>query len=402
MPATTDKRCDMAAPIQYDIESIETLDALRELEPEWRSFIAEGSNGANFFNDPKHIDIQLQKDPDAVPWILVLRRGGRIRCIAPLYVRTGNFSLRLSVITLGSVAVQIAKIFGDSFIVAVDEEVSECYSAVFDVIWQHRSRFAMIRFECLESATPLWDYCQSQFASAQQFRLSLASTQLEKLHYIRFPATHDAFLSARSPKSRQKVRRYIRTLCDTQNARLQTITTADQVARFLNQLDQIHRDSWQGKTFGYQTRNTEAEARYLTQLSNCGWLRSYVLENDRGPIAFVFGLQYGKVYHFLETGYVQAWSEFSPGIVLMHLLFEDLYRIDPPQLLSFGVGDAVYKQSFSNFELSGAAALLLPPNRWRYVASIQNRLNAFERGLRSVAVFLNCDRILRKLLKRQS
>ena len=113
------------------------------------------------------------------------------------------------------------------------------------------------------------------------------------------------------------------------------------------------------------------------------------------------GFQYGNVYHFLETGYVQAWSEFTPGIVLLHLLFQECFRVDPPQLFNFGVGDAGYKRSFSNLELTGVAVLLLPPNRWRYVASIQHGLNALERGLRSMFVFFKCDRIIRKLLKRQ-
>jgi CelD/BcsL family acetyltransferase involved in cellulose biosynthesis len=166
-------------------------------------------------------------------------------------------------------------------------------------------------------------------------------------------------------------------------------------------LDHVFRDTWQAKTFGYTPRDTGPQRRYLCGIAERGWLRSYLLVNDQRPIAFGLGYQYDNVYYFAETGFVQDFSDYGPGTVLMHLFIEDFYHVRRPEILDFGLGDAAYKRSFGNVRREAAAVYLVPSGRWRLVIALQRAIYAVESKVRRLLIALRLDRAVRKLLKRQ-
>src|SRR5690606_2689050 len=119
--------------------------------------------------------------------------------------------------------------------------------------------------------------------------------------------------------------------------------------------DSVLRNSWQGRTFGHRPRDTKENVKYYSMLADRGWLRCYELVHNGEPVATVLGHQYGGIYHYEEPGYLQEWADYSPGIVLLSLIVEDLYRRNTPKALDFGVGEAAYKRSFSNTQHEAAA-----------------------------------------------
>ena len=377
------------------------LDSLHELQAatsEWRDFLAEGVQGNNFFNDPSHILPRLELEPQLQPWILVLRRNGRICCIAPLFLHQTRLKLEFSVVTLASLPIRMLKTFGGQFVVAADADAASCFQIVFDRLWSRRADFGLIFLENVPVTSSLWEYAQTASNRDVRFRFFLASSSIDSDRKIVFPSTHDEFLSSLSYETRRKVRRYTRRLQNTAQVRLERITEPSQVPHFLERVDQVYRDTWQAKVNGFSSRNTPSYTKYFTQLSRAGLLRSYLLTNDDGPIAFALGHQYNGVYYFLETGYSQAWANFGPGIVLMHLFFEDLMRHEKPDLLDFIGGNQPYKQSFSNFQQGVASVYLVPPNRWRHLLSVQRLLHFVSRYAVCALTFLKLDRAARRLL----
>jgi CelD/BcsL family acetyltransferase involved in cellulose biosynthesis len=172
------------------------------------------------------------------------------------------------------------------------------------------------------------------------------------------------------------------------------------VPTFLEQVDEIYRNSWQAKANGFRPRNTEDELRYYSMIAERGWLRSYILRTDEGPIAFELGFQYDGVFYGHECGFHEKWSEFGPGSVLTHLFIQDLFLQNSPKLLDFLPGRHIYKQSFSNAQHQTSSNYLVPQNHWRPLLAVQGALFAIERGVRAVAISTNLDRPLRNLLKR--
>ncbi len=387
--------------VALEAEVIKSLGALQGVLTEWQHFLGDGVQGNNLFNDPAHIELRLRTENHTIPWIVILRRGGRIRCIAPCYLCDGPFVVQLSVVKLASFRAKQLKIFGDDFIVALEEDTKVCFDLIFETLRRQPTLFQFVLIDKLIAETPLWEYCQANCHGDRGFRLYLASPQLEKLHKIRIEAEHDHYMASLSPKTRQNLRRTARKLCEDHQARLERITAPEQVPRFLEQLDEVFRDTWQAKTFGYQPRNTDAQLRYLHSIAQLGWLRSYLLSNDQGPIAYDLAFQYGDTFYAEEIGFAQAWADYGPGSVLMHLFIEDLHHHQPPKHLDFGVGDAPYKRSFSNFEQVAASVFLVPRNRWRLIMALQRGLNAVDRNVRKVLIALKLDRVVRKLLKRQ-
>ena len=356
-------------------------------------------NGNNFFNDPVQLLLHLELEPQLRPWILVLRRDGQICCIAPLFLHDTRLKVEFSVIKLASLPVRMLKACGGQFVLSATADAARCFQIVFEYLGSRSAEFGLIFLENIPVTDALWQYSHTASIRDSRFRFFLASSHIDSDHQIVFPRTHEDFLSSLSYETRRKVRRYTRRLQNTAHVRLERITEPDQVPHFLNQLDQIYRDTWQAKANGYYSRNAPPIIRHFSEMSRAGYLRSYVLASDDGPIAFALGYQYDGVYYFLETGYSQTWSDFGPGVVLMHLFFEDLFRHEKPGVLDFIGGDQPYKRSFSNSKHNVAYAYLVPPNRWRIVLRAQQLLHFLSRQVLRALDILRLDRAARKLLK---
>jgi hypothetical protein len=389
-----------AATQQPVIETVAAREGLRLLLGAWRAFLQGNVSGKNLFNDPRYIELYLAAHPDVEPLIFVLRKEGCIRAIAPFFLVRGRFLVQSSVMKLAAPSVRWVKVFGDDLVMAADEDFHQCAAALFTELAKHQQRYDIFAFDRLEVGRPLWDFVQS-YCRRGPFRCYLASPQMESAHQIHFPPSHKDYMASLGSRTRQNLRRMTRKLVDDRQARLERITTAEELPRFLDEVDHVYRDTWQAKVYGYRPRNSPAELNLLGGLAREGWLRSYLLTDCSGPVAFDIAFQYDGMFYAQEIGYAQAAAEHSPGTVLMHLYIEDLYRERLPAKLDFGLGDAVYKRSLCNAQIPGAAVHLVAGMRWRAIVRFQRLLFALERGARWLTMKLKIDRFLRKLIKRQ-
>jgi hypothetical protein len=382
------------------IEIVETLEALRAVEPEWRQFLEEGVCGSNFFNDPAYIELYLQHKPQTKLQILVLRQDGVIRCIAPFFQQKSRRKIQLSIVTLATLSLRMLNLFGSDIMVAAKENPQMWLAAVVNALRERCNQFEVILLEHLDVSSPLFNFCISVFAQDRQFRVYPVSPQDDVVYQIIFPATHGEYLAQLNPKTRYRLRCNARKLSDLSHARLESFTTPQDVPKFLRLLDEVYRDTWQSKLYGQRSRTTKEEQRYFANIAERGWLRSYVLTGDQGPLAYVVGFQYDGVFYYYEPGYVQSRPDFGPGNVLLHLLIEDLLAKNSPKVCDFLYGKHAYKRSFGNREHKVASRYLVPPNRWQAILALQGSLFQVERLARSTVVWLKIERPLRSLLKR--
>jgi CelD/BcsL family acetyltransferase involved in cellulose biosynthesis len=383
-----------------EVTIIRDRQALAGFLPAWRAFLASPVTGRNFHNDPANIQTILDSNRRAAPFIVVVRRGGAIRCIAPFFTDRTQFPMKLSVLTLASLPIRLLKLFGDEFICAGGEDARQTFGLVFAALADYRGGFDLVTFYNLDCSGRLFKYCTSPQLAGGEFRFVLASPKVEKVHQVKFVASdHDGYMKSLSPSTRQNLRRTTRKFFSDGKAELVKITKPEQVPAFLAQLDEVCRNAWQGKTFGYHRRNTENGRRQFEHVAREGWLRSYVLVHDRQPVAFELGYQYAGTYYGQECGYDQKWSSTGPGSIVMHLVIEDLFKEDRPDLLDFGFGDAPYKRSFSNTEHDAVAAYLVPANRWRGVIGLQAVLNFVFVQVQTALIKTRLDHVIRRMLK---
>ena len=403
--AVEPRHCKPRAEDCVEVEIIRTPGELRARTAEWQHFVQTSRVlGTTLDNDPAHLQLRLDgsnSQNTEKPFIILLRRGGRLRCIAPFYIKQNPYRLRVGDAVLGSLPAFQARMImlvggRGEIIFAADENLPDCIQAVVDMLWQHRSQFDMVCLENLDTASPVWKYCRT--SEGNQFRSFAASSS--KVLQIRLPQNYEDYLKTLRPKKRYNLRRDARKLENEHHARFEKITEPDQVQSFLDQFEQVYRRSWQGNLHTGRSWNTESQVARLSRIAQLGWLRSYILKTDDGPIAAVFGCQYEGTYHVRELCFDPKWAESGPGSVLMHLLIEDLYQHNPPQVLDFGPGDEAYKRSFrSNVEQDIAFLYLLPRNRWRLVFEAQEKMKVVYPRMRSWLISSRLDGVGRKVAR---
>ena len=104
----------------FEIEVIQTLEALHTVVRQWWQFLQDNVDGNSLENDPTYIQLRLETQESGSPflegtlspWIILLRRSGRIRCIAPFSLQNGRYNVTFGEATLVSLSSPILKLFG--------------------------------------------------------------------------------------------------------------------------------------------------------------------------------------------------------------------------------------------------------------------------------------------------
>jgi hypothetical protein len=304
------------------------------------------------------------------------------------------------VFKLAGFPVRMLKLLGEDLVYSSDADVAKCCSLIFSAI--DFKDFDLVYFEGLDARSPLWDYCSASNGKPSTLRFVRPNHAKEKSFQIHLPRTFEEYLTSLGSGTRYSRKRSARILATDHGATLVKITSADQVRSFLKQVDEIYCDSWQSKTYGHWKRDSEEEIAQFENIARHGWLRSYLLTSNQGPMAFLIGYFYNDTYYVPAWAFAQRWASLGPGAVLVYLTIEDLYNDTPPKLVDLGYGESAIKRSFRGLPHDVGDYYVVPRNRWRYLIAAQRCLSDVEAGVRNVLVRTGSDRAVRRLLKRKS
>jgi CelD/BcsL family acetyltransferase involved in cellulose biosynthesis len=226
------------------------------------------------------------------------------------------------------------------------------------------------------------------------------------LHPIAQPQPHWWIDFPESPadywkKFSGKTRHYFRSTAKKLEHSLVRFTTGDDVARFLQQAEQVSQRSWQAKRLGPRVIDGPEARRSLERLSRLGAFRSYILEQRGRPIAFALCRQWNGKFDYQEIGYDVDFGEFSPGTVLLYRLLEDLIAHDSPRLFDFDSGEAEYKRMFGNRQTQ-SGPIILTRRAWRYslIFGLHRSSSKTASRLRSWVGTSKSYKLLRRLYRR--
>jgi CelD/BcsL family acetyltransferase involved in cellulose biosynthesis len=219
-------------------------------------------------------------------------------------------------------------------------------------------KFDCLYFNDLDTASPLWQAADALGQSGDATVLTPAGVQPH--WWIDFPDPPEDYWGKFSSKSRNTMRRKAKKLPHE----LVKVERPEQVADFLTKAHAISTQTWQTRRLGLRVRNSTVDRSAYEQLAATGVLRSYLLENEGEPIAFVIGTQESGTFVYQEVGYDIRYAKSSPGTVLLFRVLEDLIAVDCPKRFDFGLGDAGYKQQFAN-RASESGALVIVSKRMR-------------------------------------
>ncbi len=327
----------------YDVSVIREHAELQRALPDWREFLTGNPEGCGFFNDPAVIEFAVAQGGIS-PFIVMVRKAGVLQCIAPFRVQLSHFRLQFSVFTLASLPARLMTLFGSGLIYRKDTDVSRCCAKVFDAV-QH-ANFDLSFLNAVETRSPLWEYCASKNHKPVGLRFARASRIVDRTFRLALPATFGDYWALLGSSTRASLKRRAKKLLAEHGAALVKVTSHNQAQQFLDAVEEIYRDSWQAKTYGHIKKNTDEAVARLKHVARQGWLRSYLLIGEKGPLAFQLGYLYRDTFYACDFAYAQRWCGLGPGAVLMYLMLEELYRDLSPRYLDLGAGDSPQKRSF--------------------------------------------------------
>ncbi len=391
-----------ATTVRYACRVLLTKSEIDSIVPAWSRLRDAGARGCNFFNDPKLVAASSTWEPSFTPLVVVVERSETLIAVAPFLIMRNQFRLKFSVFTLSSsFAVRLLKLQGNSVIIGSDVSADECLSAVFQALKDQWDKFDLLFLDGVPKGDDLWNYIQTACFRRQGLRIAPAASAPDLGFKIELPSTFDEYFQTLGANSRKTFKKRTKELCERNGGALFQVTRPADVESFLRQADKIYKDSWQAKTYGDRTRCIPSEIARLQQIAEWGWLRSYVLTRGETPLAFQLGYQYRGVFYAMDFAFAQAEADCSPGGVLMHRMFQDLYERQTPQTVDLGHGDSPQKHTFRGSPHEVFFAYVVPRGRSAWFIRLQRMLTSIERCIRSVLVHLRVDRMVRRILKRK-
>jgi CelD/BcsL family acetyltransferase involved in cellulose biosynthesis len=385
------------------VRVIRTVQELEAFIPEWYEFLASGAAKHSVYQTPAYVCSMLATSAKDEPCVVVVSDSSGIHCVAPCFVKTSPLRIRLSVITLVSLPLRTIWVFDDRFVVARDTDPRRCVDLVFRALSGIRSTH-LIRLTNVERHSEIWTFFEGGRRPRFGYRLVPLSQKPEPSHRLRFGTTYEQYLSKLGSKARRSLRVRGERLSAAFGGTVDVVKVSrpDQVEFFLEHVDTVFRRSWQAATFGYTPRASPETVARLTDFAVRGWLRSYLLMTQAGPIAYGVGFQYQGTFYWDETAYAQECSGLAPGSVLTHRVIADLFLHDTPELLDFGAGDGEYKRTFGNEQIETCSVHLVKTLAAAGVTNLQLAMNRSESCVRKLLVQLRLTEYVRRLLKRRN
>jgi CelD/BcsL family acetyltransferase involved in cellulose biosynthesis len=398
--AMTDPHESMEQP--YVCRVLQTVDDIDSIVPAWCRLLDSGSLGSNFHNDPQLIAASAKLDTSVLPLVVMVERSGTLVAVAPFFIYTNLFRLRFSVFALSSLKIRMLKLAGNTVVLDKNVSASDCLKAVFQAVNAQADRFDLLFLDGITSEEALWRYVQRADFRREGMRVFPAASAPDLGFQLSLPSTYEEYFQSLGTNTRKSLKKRTHDLCERNQGVLSRVTQSAEVESFLRQVDEIYRDSWQAKTYGGRVRCIPGEISRLREIAELGWLRSYVLRRSEKPVAFQLGYQYRGVFYAMDFAFAQAEADRSPGAVLMHLMFQDLYAWDSPRQVDLGHGDSPQKHTFRAVPYEVQFAYIVPRKRRAWFIRVQQTLTNVERWIRSGLVRWKVDRAVRRILKHKS
>ena len=297
------------------VESIETTAAFGDLRDEWNSLVEVSRSKCVFLTHEWLFTWWKHLSGTRKLCILTARQDGRLAGILPLALRAPQYSRMMprSLEFLGS------GLIGSDYLdaVALPEQEREVIEAFSD----HLSRAGMVlhltavRHRSSVVADLARHLCRDGW--------SATDSVINVCPYLDLRGkTWETYISCLGSSQRYNFNRRLKNLQRNYDVRIDVAPTSADARAILEIAIDLHRKRWASKTTSeaFQDAETVAFHREFVDLAVAkGWLRLFVMRIDGVPAAALYGLRYGDIFYFYQSGFDPAWSRQSVGLVMMGL-----------------------------------------------------------------------------------
>ena len=295
------------------VETIRAVDAFAALREEWTELLEHSAADCVFLTWEWLYTWWWYQGEGRQLAILTVRRENELVAIAPLCVapaepRRAMPIRRLQWLGSGSV--------GSDYLDVIARRGSEraAVAAIADHLRRHDATLHLQRVRK--------DSCASRLAAelaAGGYRVDVEPGGICPYIDLR-GRTWDSYLAERSASHRYTLRRKSRRLQERFDPQFETAHDRDETNRALTALFDLHDLRWDGAG-GSTALHTAALRRFHREFArlaiDAGWLRLHVLRLAGQPVAALYGLRYGGVHYFYQSGFDPALRSYSLGLITL-------------------------------------------------------------------------------------
>lgn len=200
---------------------------------------------------------------------------------------------------------------------------------------------------------------------------------------------------------RRKVRKYAQ-LCGG-NIPWQTFRAPGEMEEFYREARRISTRTYQEKLWNAGLPGDEEFRCRMAAGAAKGEILGYMLYYGRKPIAYMYCRARGDFLLYEYVGYDPYFRAWSPGVVLLYLALEQLFREGRFQGFDFGPQDSTHKLFFSN-RSTPCAEIYYFPRRLRHLAvlGIHSGLEGFSRAVYALLDLLGLRVLTRRFSRSDS
>jgi hypothetical protein len=234
----------------------------------------------------------------------------------------------------------------------------------------------LVRLRHVPEETRAADFLRDYF---RQRAIPYRQYESEANWYMKVTFTADEYLAALERYPPRYVRRRERKLAEAGKTSTVLFTGGPDLDHRMDQYYQVYGSSWKVRetdpTFHRDLARVAAER---------GWLRLGLCLLDDRPIAAQLWLVRGGVAYIVKLAYDEAYSRFSPGVILTAFLMRSAIDRDRVREVDYLKGDEEYKKAWTPLRRTRQGFVAYNPRtlRGRVAALLSTRLPASWRGRR--------------------
>lgn len=194
-----------------------------------------------------------------------------------------------------------------------------------------------------------------------RFRV-VSNGHVRHLRQLRDPGS-GAPIQQNSAKTRQSLRRKLRNLSDAFGGAFEFLRfdAPESTDRFVALAAEVTAHTYQ-VALNVGVKDDAPTRALARELAAEGLFRGYVFLGAGRPIAHVMGDLECGTFRLWATSFLPEWGRFSPGILLLDRVFDDLAE-EGAERFDFGHGDAAYKRLLSTGSQAEADLTLYGPGK---------------------------------------
>jgi CelD/BcsL family acetyltransferase involved in cellulose biosynthesis len=161
-------------------------------------------------------------------------------------------------------------------------------------------------------------------------------------------ASWDEFLASCSSNLRGQIRRKRRKLEREHGSRFRLADDREHLNEDFDSLLRLHSARW-GESQAFSGRRSAFHRDFAARAFERGWLRLWFLEVDGRAVAAWYGLRFGNVEWYYQSGRDPEWDRWSVGLVLLTRTMQAAFD-DGMWTYAFLRGDEEYKRRFATHD----------------------------------------------------